>query len=226
MRSRSKVQRGSTLIELLLVAALQVIVIGAVATLYLFMVQQCGQATAAVGPTMQANAAMDAIEKTIRESMVCAVKTQSGVSGLQCTLPANSVDTDGDGTDDQWLPDKFGGNGKPTYSKGTRVWFYRGDSTGAFGTTGTILWRATRTDDGNPTASDADKSWALYYNGNSRYSLVDSVAFSIGSYSTVAVTIAASASARKPDASGTTATNQDKQAISLAQTIPWRTDFE
>ncbi len=228
MRSPSnRFRRGTTIIELLLVIGLQVIILGAVATLYLFTIQQCGQATAAVGSIEQANNAMDAIATTVRQSMVCATVTSGGKTGLRCTLPNNAIDTDGDGVVDTWLPDKYGADGKATYTKGTRVWYYQAGSTGAFGTAGTTLWRATRTDDSNPTASDVDTTWAFYYGGKSRYLLIDSLAFVVsGSSAIVTTTIVASASARSPDASGSTATTQDKQAATLVRTSSWRTDFE
>lgn len=211
---------------MLIVVAVQMVILGAVASLYLFTVQQCGQATAAVGPTQQANGAMDAIRSTVRESMDCTIVSAGGTSGLRCTLPANALDTDGDGVNDAWMPTKFSSSGKASYTKGLRVWYYLGSSTGAF-TPGTTLWRATRTDDANPTAANADQAWSLYYGGKSRYPLIDTLAFSVSATTALAtVTITASASARKPEGSGATATAQDKQSASLTQAMAWRTDFE
>ena len=219
--------RGSTLIELLIVVAVQFVILGAAASLYLFTVQQCGQATAAIGPLVQANAAMDAIALTVRESMNCTVQSAGSVTGLRCILPANAADGDGDGVNDLWMPTSFALDGKPKYAKGTRVWFYLGDATGAFGTVGTILWRATRADDNKPTTADADRAWSLYYAGAPRYALVDSISFTVSATSaTTTVGLVASASARKPDASGATASAQDQQRVSLARTMSWRTDFE
>lgn len=227
MRSVNRRRRGTTLLELVLVIALQMIVLGAVATLYLFTVQQCGQATAAVGPLEQANAAMDAMTATIRQSMVCAAVKVGSVTGLRCTLPGNAFDTDGDGVADAYAPDKYDANGKATYSKGTRVWYYLADSTGAFGTTGTVLWRATRTDDKNPTAADVDASWSLYYAGKPRYGLIDTLGFTVsGASAYVTVAISASASARAPESSGASADVRDQQITNLSQTASWRTDFE
>ncbi len=216
-----------TIVELLVVLAIQMAILGAVATLYVFTLAQSGQAMSVVGPLQQIDDVLDAMTETTRQSMTCTVVTKNGMEGIRCTRPANGIDTVGDGTPDEMVPDKFDAQGKATYTKGKRVWYYLADSTGTFGNVGTILWRATRNDDSNPTAADADKAWAYYYNSKPRYTLIDSLDFTVApglAYTTV--TLIASASHRKFDSTGASEAAVDKETVFMTQTMPWRTDFE
>lgn len=190
-------RRGTTLVEMALALSLTALVLGVLAVLYGFTMGRLAHATANFGATNDASLAANAIGQTIRDAYSCTTVTSNGKTGLRCTMPANATDRDGDGKQDTYLISSVSRRGLERTVAGRRVWYYLGDSTGAFGTTGTILWRAERTDDSNPTASDVDRAFAYVNTTQPRYPLISSLTFSVDSTAlTVTFTISASALTR------------------------------
>ncbi|RYG22753.1 hypothetical protein EON82_16155 [bacterium] len=223
-----RTKRGVTLIELLVVITIQVAILGAVTTLLCYTMGQIGHATAGIASLDQASKVMRSLSTTIRESSKNDLITSNGISGLRCTMPTNASDTDGDGVNDVFSASSFGSGGTPDYgSGGQRVWYYFSDSTGAFGTSGTILWRAVRSDNNNPTSADVDRTWSYYYNSTPRFPLVNGLSFSVSaSDESTTVTVTASAAEGAPDRSGAGGTSSDAQSVTLSQKIAWRSQFE
>jgi hypothetical protein len=216
-----------TLIELLVVITIQVVVIGSATALLCFTLAQVGQNSAGIASLQQASTVLDDIAGTVREAYSCTTVTSNGVSGLRCKMPGNASDSDGDGINDVFNPDAFGSNSKPIYSQGVRIWYYLGDPKGAFGTSGTTLWRAVRSDDNNPTSADTDTKWSQYYQAGSRFPLIGALAFSVNNSSQIVVaSITASAAENAPDRSGAGTTLSDAQTVTFSETLPWRSDFE
>lgn len=217
-----------TMIELLVVLAIQVVILGSAAMLYVYTVTQSGHGLAAASSLQQADAALNDVAATIRQATSCSVVTSGTLRGLRCTLPANGIDQDGDGVLDVTLPSKYLADGSASYTNGRRIWYYLAGATGAFGTPGGILWRASRTDDSNPTSADVDAAWSKYYGGKSRFPLVSACTFTVsssGQNTTVTLTASATEGNAESAAPGGTAA-ADLQTITLTRTVAWRTQYE
>jgi hypothetical protein len=152
------VRRGTTIIEMLLVVGLTAMVIGTLTLLYGFTFSRIAHSTAGFAATDQARKALDEIAGTAAEAIECTVEVSGTNKALKCTMPTSGTDVDGDGYLDVYIPSTVSRRGLGKYTPGKRIWYYLSNSTGAFTTSGTILWRAQRTDDGTPTGSDADKN--------------------------------------------------------------------
>ena len=181
-----------TLIEMALVLALTALIIGVLTVLYGFTMERLGHATADFAASDDAFLAANDIGTIVKNAYSCTTVTLNGVTGLKCTMPANGSDKDDDGYLDSWTLASVSRRGYEKVTAGKRDWFYLGDSTGAFGTTGTILWKAERSDDLNPTSSDAIQKYAYLTSTRLRYPLISSVTFSVNSSTqTVSYTLVA-----------------------------------
>lgn len=171
-------RRGFTLVEAVISAALTVVVVGTLAAVYSFSVQQAASAVAAVNSTKQAQQLADEMAKTISNSVSVKVVNSGGNIGIKCILPAVGTDTDMDGLQDTFVPQKVSKRGIEKYGTGTRVWYYMATGTGNFTNPGTIVWRAQRSDDTLPVGADTNYSWTYYYSGSvSRWNIIQSITF-------------------------------------------------
>lgn len=216
--------KGFTFVELLVVIGIGSIVLGALGFLYTFTARQTSGALAEMLSTDQATTAANEIDDVIRNSFVCVERTKNGLSGLRCTLPSLSVDRDSDGTADSYRPaalDKFG---REDFAPGTRVWFYFSDATGAFGTAGPILWRATRNDDSDPIAAGGDADWTYQYGvaGKPRFPLVSAFSVEVDANSKLVTFTLTAESAdyadHKPAASDRAA---QRRGLSIVRAVYW-----
>lgn len=181
MFTRRTIKRGFTLIELLVVMALSSLVLGVLGTLYVYVTSQTGDSLAELLSTDQANGAMSDMAFSARNAISCDTPTLNSVTALRCTLPANGVDLNGDGSPESYRPTSLDKFGREKFTSGARVWYYLSDSTGVFGANGKQLWRATRHDDFYPVSGDRDLTWSLQYGqaGKPRFSLVDALTVSV-----------------------------------------------
>jgi hypothetical protein len=216
-------RRGTTLIEMLLVVLLTSMIMGTLATLYSYAMGRAAHSAARYTALEQANTLADAIETTVQQAVSCSIVTSGSFSGLKCIMPIQGVDRNGDGYIDRYSPTGVSRRGAEKFGYGKRVWFYTSNSTGAFTASGTVYWRAERSDDAVPTASDADKSFAYYFNTTTpRFSLVSSVAFSVDA-STQLVTCTVNASSRiNTERAATGSANELTESATVVKSIYWR----
>lgn len=228
MSFRPKRNRGTTLIELLVVITIQVVVIGSATGLLCFTLAQVGQNSAGMASLQQASKVLGDISDTVREAVSCSVVSTNGHQGLRCLMPGNASDSDADGVNDVFTPSSFSSSdAKPVYSAGKYIWYYMASSSGNFGSSEKYIWRAVRADSNDPSGSDADRKWSLYYAGESRYPLVETIDFTADSTNQVVkVKLTASAADYAPERSGAGTTSTDLQSVTFSETLPWRSDFE
>lgn len=171
---RRTTKRAFTLIELLIVLGVSCIVLGALGTLYCVTMSQIGDASAEMVATDQASTAFKDIESSVRNAVVCDAPALNGVVALRCKMPSVPVDLNEDGVPESYAPSTLDKFGLEHYALGSRVWYYLSGSTGAFGTAGTILWRAVVATDANPAPADRDLAWTYPYGATSapRFTLV------------------------------------------------------
>ncbi len=220
-------QKGTTLLELTLAIALSALIIGAVASLYAFVVIRSGGSGAHSALLFQSRRVLGDIASTVRQSVNCQVITSGGNTGLKCLLPVKAVDLDGDGVTDRYDPNIVTGFGIPRYgSTGARVWFYKASTSGNFTSPGPILFKAIRFDDALPTGSDVDKAWTYYYStGPSQTNLIDSLTFAVDSAQKLTtITLSASVLAREErSAQGEpVSSSYDRYTITLTEKAFWR----
>jgi hypothetical protein len=218
------VRRGTTIIEMLLVVGLTAMVLGTLALLYAFTFGRVAHATASFAATDQARRSLDQIAKTASQAISCSVVTSGSVSALKCMMPASGTDTDGDGYLDEYVPSSVSRRGVAKYTPGKRIWFYLSNSDGAFGSSGTILWRAQRSDDCNPASSDADKNWAYYYGSTQqRFGLITSLTPAVDTTAkTTTVTAYATSLIRSDSEAGAEAGSRGTYGVSYTRTVLWR----
>lgn len=190
------VKKGFTLIELLLATSITAMVVGSVASVYLFAATR-GSHTMATGETVnQAQKLARTIDGLIANSTKASVIVSGSSKGLKCVMPANATDVDGDGVFDTYKPSKFSGP-NARWGAGTRVWVYTADSTGDFLRPGSILWISKRADDLYPTTSDKLGATTYYSNTASLLNnLIDSATWTANADGTITYTIAFSSLSR------------------------------
>ena len=163
MCSRRTTKRGFTLVELLVVIGVSSIVLGGLGTLYCYTMGQLGDSLAEMTSTDQATTAFRDMKASVGNAVLCETKVVNGIVALRCKMPSVEIDLNGDGVADSYAPASLDKKGLERYAVGKRVWYYMADSTGLFGTTGTILWRAVVATDSNPAAADRDLAWTYLY---------------------------------------------------------------
>jgi hypothetical protein len=177
--------------------------------LYGYTMERLAHATADFAASDDAFLSSNDIGTVIKNSYSSSTVTLNGVTGLKCIMPSTGTDKDGDGHLDSWTLAAVSRRGYEKISLGKRVWFYLGDSTGTFGTSGTILWKAERSDDLNPTGSDAITKYSYLTSTRLRYPLISSLSFSVNSAAqTVTYTVVAGSLTRAERTPGTEASNQ------------------
>jgi hypothetical protein len=218
MRKRS----AFTLVEMALVLTLTTLIIGVLTVLYGYTIERLAHATANFIATDDAFLASNDITDVVRNANTCSTVTLSGVTGLKCTMPSSGSDKDGDGHLDRWTLTAVSRRGLEKVTTGKRVWFYLGNSTGAFGTTGTILWKAERSDDLNPTTTDAITKYAYVTSTRLRYPVISSLTLSVnGSAQTVTTTLVAGSLIRAERTPGSESTSQS-YSHTETRTTYWR----
>jgi hypothetical protein len=215
-------RRGMTLVEMSLALTLTALVIGVLTALYGFTMVRLEHATADFAASDDAFLSANDISTVVGNAYSCTAVTSNGITGLKCTMPANGSDKDNDGHLDTWAVSSVSRRGLERVTLGKRVWFYLGNSTGAFGTTGTILWKAERSDDLNPTSSDAITKYAYVTSTRLRYPLISSLTFTVtASAQTVALTVVAGSLIRAERLPASESTNQ-AYTHTENRTVYWR----
>ena len=138
--------------------------IGVLTVLYGYAMERLAHATADFFATDDAFLASNAISGTVKEAYSCSAVTVNSVTALKCIMPTAGTDKDGDGWLDSFSLSTVSRRGLEQVVPGKRRWFYLANSTGTLGNAGTILWRAERSDDANPTGTDTDHKFT-YLNG-------------------------------------------------------------
>lgn len=215
--------RGTTLVEMSLALSLTALVLGVLAVLYGFSMERLAHATASFGASNDAFLAADSIGTTVRNAYSCTTVTLNGKTGLKCTMPANGTDRDNDGRLDTYTIASVSRRGLEKVTLGNRVWYYLSDSTGAFGNSGSILWRAERSDDLNPTASNVDSKFTYSSSTKLKYPLITGLTFAVDSTAqTVTFTITSGALTRAERTPGASDANNEKYTYTETRTAYWR----
>jgi hypothetical protein len=184
--------------------------------------ERLAHATADFSSSDDAFLSANDIGTVVRNAYTCTTVTSGGVTGLKCTMPSGGSDKDNDGHLDSWTLTSVSRRGYEKSTLGKRVWFYLGGSTGAFGTSGSILWKAERSDDLNPTSSDAITKYAYLTSTRLRYPLISSLSFTVNSSAqTVAFTVVAGSLIRAERTPGSEASNMS-YSHTEARTVYWR----
>lgn len=217
-------RRGTTLVEMSLALSLTALVVGVLAALYGFTMVRLAHATASFGATDDAFLIGNDISLVVRDAYSCTTVTANGKTGLKCTMPSNGTDRDNDGSLDTYSFSSMSRRGQEKVALGKRVWFYLSDSTGAFGNTGTILWRAERSDDLNPTASNVLSRYT-YVNGTSRlrYPFISTLSFTVDATNyTVLISLTTGELIQAERVPGATDSANMKYTHSESRTVFWR----
>ncbi len=217
-------KRGFTLVEMVLVTALTAMIVGALCSLYAFSTNRAAHAYANYGSLMQARDLMDEIESVVQWSQTVSLVSSGSTTGIRCTMPVNGTDKDGDGYADTYTLTTVNRRGLPKWGTGNRIWFYRSDSTGDFTHSGSVPWRAQRSDGSMPTTSDVDSKFAYYYtSGQSRYSLINGLSFVVDSTAhTVDVTVTTNDLVRREASSAAASDANLSYSLTFTRKIYWR----
>ncbi len=174
-------KRGFTLIELLIAMSMMTVLIGAVTSVYAFTVQRLGYSLANYTTQREAEYGLDAIEHIVGVSQTCSQVTIGTNPCLKCTLPANSTDILGDGTQYACSPNAINRRSQERWGNGKRIWFYFAASPGDPTIAGSTLWMATRGDDLTPGAANVVQAFTyLPGNAKTRLDLIQSFGTSAG----------------------------------------------
>jgi type II secretory pathway pseudopilin PulG len=172
-------KRGFTLVELLIVSSLTTMVVGTLGAVVTTVLTRSSYSITNTSNVLEQHLLFEEIGQTIEQACEVELVTQGGMTALVCTMPKTGVDTTGDNVPDKFEPDTVSRRQIGKYERGLRIWYYRSDATGEFGKSGSVLWRAIMSNSNKPGASDADRSWAYYYEGKPRWGLIESVGFTL-----------------------------------------------
>lgn len=225
-------RRGFSLIELLFVVAISALVLGVTVSLYSFSLTRLAQGTANFATEDQARKLLDEIEAIVRDSISVTVVSGASNSGLKCTLAQLSqkaetaVDLTGSKTSKSADPIGVTKRGLDKHGMGKRIWFFLGNSVGSFGSAGSTVWRAERSDDSNPTSSDLVHSFTTYSGTSTkRFPLLTTLTYSVDAANRT-VTITASARSLWRDERSGDASETASQTFTETRTIGWRHWFK
>lgn len=211
-----------TLIELSVVVTAMVAIIGAAASFYVFVVNRTMTDSTRAAVTVQANALANELTAQISCANVCDLQFNNGKTALRCGMPKTGTDWDGDGLLDTFSPTSASTNGKENMNPDVYVWFYQASSTGSFGSTGTMVWRADHRGPGGLAGADADARWSKI-GTRSRWNFIDSVTFSVDSTNkTTTFTIVASSLNRAETTASSSTSTSDNAKITISRTVFWR----
>lgn len=197
-------RRGFTVLELLLTLTLTAILAGTLTSLYVFVATRAAHGVVENNLLMQVRSVTNDIAHTIANSVRCELVSVGGKTALKCTMPEQELSTDARGNVAEYTPKSLSPRGIEQWGVGKRIWFYQADATGTLGTAGTIVWKATRSDDSMPGTTDLAREWSHYYGGElSRWNLITSVSFTVDAASRRAsVTVTGAVRANRADEKG------------------------
>jgi len=213
-------KRGSTMVELLVTISITGFVVGAVATLFGFSSVRLSDTYGSAMVQDQVTDVADSIEATIRNAITCEV-ANSGAT-LKCVMPLNGIDTDEDGVNDTYYPDKIDSKGTGQYSEGNIVWFYANGPVMTYTASKSNVWRSEKAGSTSPNTAVQDNSFSYYYGGNRNYPLVNYVTYSVDAASkTVTFSVYASTSIGKEASAGATK-DSSTRTTPVTRTVQWR----
>jgi hypothetical protein len=209
--------------EVLLSLVMLVVLTLAATSLYGFCVTRVMTDTTMNSVQTQASNLADEISRVIGNSKACTLAVSGSVTGLKCTMPDSGLDKNGDGVLDQINPTSVDPSGTETFGTGKYVWFYMSDTTGAWGTVGTFVWRAKPLTSANPVPGDLDTAWAKYYGSAGRWNFIDSISYSndATNHCTTFTINASSLNRAERTAAGETSTSNNSK-LTITRTVFWR----
>lgn len=212
-------RRGFTLIETVLAVALSAMVIGVIATLYGFATIRLSDAYTKSSLADQLNSFADRLDLTIRNAKTC-VSAEGGAT-LNCSMPTNGVDTDGDGVDDTWYADKSDASGNAQYTAGGHAWFYNAGAVGTYHTGTGNIWTAETVGATAPSAANTDKKFCNYFSGPARFPLVTGLSVTVNAAGH-SVTYTLTGSTQIGSEKAASADDTTSRTVTLTRTVAWR----
>lgn len=152
-------RRGFTVIETILASTLTAMVVGTLISLYALVATRTMHSYTDSNTVWQVSSVADEMSEYISNAINVSTKTVGGTTALKCTMPATGRSANGNGRYEFYEPDKIIGLGQEDFTTGQRVWFYMGDKFGTPSSSGTMIHKAVRSDDLDPSTSTVDWSW-------------------------------------------------------------------
>jgi len=169
-----------TLVELLVIVAIMVALLGALLPIFAFMTRLWGTQLSYAMAVQQTNMSLQLMTREIHQSMSFATLTSGSNTVYAFTLPSEQ-DSNGN-----YVP--VSQNGVAAYGTGIQVAYYLSDSTGSLSkSNGQSLWRATLP--AGQTIWTPDTTWSRYNIGTTRYANVQSFIISTSGMPTNTVNI-------------------------------------
>lgn len=212
-------KRGFTMIEMMIVVTLTAMIVGVVASLFAFTSYRLSDSFTQSLVIDQATTVANDIEKTVRNATNCTVRDAGAT--LVCTMPKTGIDSDGDGYDDTFYPDKTNNKGIEVYSNGDQCWYFNSDANGLYGTGAGMVWKADSTGPGSPAQADNNHAFMRHRGGALRNPLVRSVTFDVNVPSKT-VTFTVLSAARMGSTSADTSDTKNSRTISITRSVVWR----
>lgn len=202
---------------------LTALIIAAATTLYTFVAFRTADAVSRFS-TVQA---CQSLAKEIGAAAGAAIKVEtksiSGITALRCYVPDAGVDRDNDGKFEYYYPSTTTKLLREKHNSGLRIWFYPAGELGVPGTPGTYWFKATRTDDANPTITDIDRSWSFWQAGVPRIKIPGTVTFTpVAASKLVRVRIVTSSTGTRLPSDGGLSNTSRASTIDLNQRFFWR----
>jgi len=214
-----RTRRAFTLIEVVFAMLFTAMVLGAVTSLYAFATVRLSDAYTQSSLYDQLNGMADRMESVLRNAKTAA-SADSGAT-LNVTMPLNGIDTDGDGVNDAWYPNKSDSTGNATQDAGGHVWFYNAGLTGAFKSGSGYIWVAETASSATPTSSNTDKAFCLYYGGKQKFPLVTGLSFTVNSVAHF-VTFTLTGSTQIGSEQSASSVDTSARSASVTRTVSWR----
>ena len=172
-----RVNRGSTMIEMIMTMSLMVVVIGTTVTLYAFVVARAGDSVTKYNTYQQSKDLVTAFSDVASNAISCTNVTIGSVTALKCTVPNAGTDRDGDGIYESYNPAGVYKTLKEYYTPGKRIWFIPSTSPFSLGTAGKFWYRGYRSDDSNLQADNIDSKWSYVTGTTPRIYIPGTVTF-------------------------------------------------
>lgn len=169
-----KRNRGFTLTETVVTAALSTAVIGSSAGLFAYTVRRVQTESVELTVASQAQELATEMSGLLQNSSYVKLESSNGQVSLLALVPTNEIDTDGDGVPDMPGPSSISPSGHEIYSSTSYEGFMWTPPSGS--TPGTIQRLVNNHEGGSGTMLMVDDSWSMR-DGRPRWNMIRNVEF-------------------------------------------------